>query len=154
MAAALAPLLFSLFITVEKYRIRKSMKEAFETHDLQTLRVPQNQVKWMDDHEIWINEKMFDILGSKLEDGVYTFTGLYDHEETKLVKMEKQGSPVNEKQTALLAQAFKSLPAFVIEHNQLLQPIPVTEYSCHKNFPAENGFHKVITPPPRAFHSI
>lgn len=58
----------------------------------------------MDDHEIWVNEHMFDIHSKKLENGTYTFTGLYDEEETRLVKKHKDATEKNSGESQLLTR--------------------------------------------------
>ncbi|MBC7902728.1 MAG: hypothetical protein H7Y27_04870 [Gemmatimonadaceae bacterium] len=62
------------------------MREQLENGNLQTLTIPKDAVIWMDDHEILVNNMMFDIKTSKLENNVYTFTGLYDAAETELIE--------------------------------------------------------------------
>jgi hypothetical protein len=80
------PVLLMVSFDVKQQVIRHGMKEKLELNKLQTISVPANEVVWMDEHEIFINDYMFDIVSSTLKDGVYTFTGLYDEEETKLLK--------------------------------------------------------------------
>lgn len=106
----LAPLLFILFITLRKEQVRYRMKQELKYQTLQTVIVSENEVVWMDKHEIWVNNSMFDIHTKKLESGIYTFTGLYDKDETMLVEMERNAAGKNKEQNRLLVRLFKSLP--------------------------------------------
>jgi len=94
--AGLTPLLLPISIDIKEQIIQWRMEEALEkTATLQTIILPEQEVIWKDKHEIWVNEQMFDISSKKLENGVYTFTGLYDRDETLLVKQEKESSGKN-----------------------------------------------------------
>ncbi|MBP7316102.1 MAG: hypothetical protein KA968_12865, partial [Chitinophagaceae bacterium] len=106
----LSPLLFTLFISIKKEQIHYKMKMEFEKGALQTVVLPENKVVWMDKHEIWVNNSMFDIATKKLENGIYTFTGLYDEDETSLVEKEKESSEKNNEQDKRLSQLLKTLP--------------------------------------------
>lgn len=148
----LVPLLFILLIAIKKHDIRQRMKKELEQKHLQTIILPENRVTWMDDHEIWVNNSMFDIHTQKLENGIYTFTGLYDEEETRLVEKAKNAAGKNNEQNKLLAQLFKSLPVFCeessdsfsfyslrISHHYFLVFYPVHQYK------------EIPTPPPQVY---
>ncbi len=109
------PLLFTLYLTIQKENIFKRMKEKMETHSLQTVVISEHEVIWMDDHEIWVNEQMFDIRAKKLENGIYTFTGMYDEEETKLVKQEREAGDKSNSGSKMLTKVFKFLHGFYCE---------------------------------------
>lgn len=126
------------------------MKEKLESQQLQTIILPENQVTWMDKHEIWVNNSMFDIHTKKLEHGIYTFTGLYDEDETILVEQEKNAAGKNNEQSKLLAKLFKCLPGFCNEHTEISTPL-----SGHNSFNSLisplpiSQFRKIPTPPPQ-----
>ncbi len=93
---------------------------------------------------------MFDIHTKKLENGIYTFTGLYDDDETILVEKERNAAGKNNEQNKLLVQLFKCLPTFCNQHSEtqnllskhdcyspLISPIPISQ------------FRKILTPPPQ-----
>jgi len=107
-------------------------------------------VIWMDKHEIWINEHMFDIHSKKLENGIYTFTGLYDEDETELVKKERKATGNSAEQNKLLAQFFKHLPAF---YDTAIVDLNISISDRYFNlFASQNSisqFREIITPPPQ-----
>jgi hypothetical protein len=144
------PLLFVLFVSLQKKEIRHRMEKELEKGQLQTVVIPENEVIWMDDHEIWVNSSMFDIQSKQLENGIYTFTGLYDEEETQLVKKEREAAGNSDEQNKLLTQLFKSLPAFCIQQTEHTNYIPGHD---QYNFPLSaapvNPFREIHTPPPR-----
>jgi hypothetical protein len=145
------PLLFVLFISLQKKEIRHRMEKELENGELQTIVVAENQVTWMDDHEIWVNNSMFDIATKKLENGIYTFTGLYDEEETKLVEKERKTTGNHEEQNKLLAQLFKSLPNFCNQQDQTADhSLEHTNYRLYLSNNPVNPFREILTPPPQA----
>lgn len=144
------PLLFVLFTTLKKKEIRHRMENELAVRKLQTIVLPESDVIWMDKHEIWVNNSMFDIKTKNLENGFYTFTGLYDEEETILLEKEKNAGGKNNEQNKLLAQLFKCLPGFCNQHSEMQTPIP--EHDCY-NFLISptpiNQFREILTPPPQ-----
>lgn len=98
------PSLITLCFLLRQQMIQYEMKEKLEQSLLQTITINEKDVVWMDDHEIWVNEHMFDIHSKKLENGTYIFTGLYDEEETKLVKTHKAATEKNSKEGQLLTR--------------------------------------------------
>lgn len=83
------------------------MRNKLGRDQLLTVTLKAEEVVWMDKHEILVDGYMFDISSKKLENGVYTFTGLFDKEETELVK-NHQGHHDRSKdsQTQLLQSVF------------------------------------------------
>lgn len=144
------PLLFVLIVSLQKKEIRHRMKEELGKKQLQTIVIPENEVTWMDKHEIWVNNSMFDIQTRKLENGVYTFTGLYDEEETRLVEKERNAAGKPSEQDQLLARLLKSLPVFCceLEEEFLLLPNNVN-YRCFILAHPANPFREILTPPPQ-----
>lgn len=84
------------------------MKQELKYQTLQTVIVSENEVVWMDKHEIWVNNSMFDIHTKKLESGIYTFTGLYDKDETMLVEMERNAAGKIKSKTDCLSDYSKA----------------------------------------------
>lgn len=146
----LAPILFLLLVALQKREIRERMKEKLETEKLQTIVLPEEKVIWMDKHEIWVNEHMFDIHSKKLENGFYTFTGLYDKDETELVKKERKATGNSTEQNKLLAQFFKHLPVYNDTDISYLN-LSIT-HNTFNLFASQNSisqFKEIITPPPQ-----
>lgn len=126
------------------------MKEELEEKQLQTIVLPEGEVTWMDKHEIWVNNSMFDIHTKKLENGIYTFTGLYDEEETRLVEKERTAAGENNDQTKLLAQLFKCLPVFCTQNNDVADL--ACQYDSYNQIVSPNvvsQFREILTPPPQ-----
>ena len=128
------------------------MKEKLETSLLQTITINEKEVVWMDDHEIWVNEHMFDIQTKKLENGIYTFTGLYDEEETNLVKKYKETTEKNNEQNQLLSSLFELLESGFIEDKVNSPNIDsiITEYRPLILHHISSPFINILTPPPQA----
>ena len=128
------------------------MKEKLETSLLQTITINEKEVVWMDDHEIWVNEHMFDIQAKKLENGIYTFTGLYDEEETNLVKKYKDTTEKNNEENQLLLSLFELLETTFIENeaNSLLTDLTIIEYRPLILQHISSPFINILTPPPQA----
>jgi hypothetical protein len=126
------------------------MKEKLESHHLQTIVIPENKVTWMDKHEIWVNNSMFDIHTKKLENGIYTFTGLYDDDETELVEQERNAAGKNNEQNKLLAQLFKCLPGFCNQQTEIQDLL--SQHDCYNSLTSPipiNQFREILTPPPQ-----
>ncbi len=144
------PLLFLLFSALKKIEIKEMMKEKLETDKLQTIVLPEEKVVWMDKHEIWVNEHMFDIHSKKLENGIYTFTGLYDDDETELVKKERRSTEDHSAQNKILAKIFKQLPA--VNDIAAEDLTPNTSDHFFNFFVLQqtiNQYKEIITPPPQ-----
>jgi hypothetical protein len=145
------PLLFILFVTLKKKEIRHRMEEELRVRELVTVVIPESEVIWMDDHEIWANNSMFDIQTKKLENGIYTFTGLYDAEETLLVEQERKEAGKAKEQCKLLSQLFKHLPVFCIQQDE--NSSTLSKHDNYWNWLSTNPvsqFREILTPPPQA----
>ena len=151
--AGFMPVLLTLLFLYRQQLIKHEMKEMLETSRLQTITIKEKDVVWMDDHEIWVNEHMFDIHTKKLENGNYTFTGLYDEEETNLVKKHKDTTEKNSEENQLLSSLFQLLQTSFIEDetNSPVTGITINKYSLftlqHISVPVKN----ILTPPPQQF---
>ena len=127
------------------------MKEKLETSLLQTITINEKDVVWMDDHEILVNEYMFDIHTKKLENGIYTFTGLYDERETRLVKKHKDTTEKNNEERQLLSSLFQLLQSAFTqdEANSLITDLVIPEYRPLILQNISSPFINIITPPPQ-----
>ena len=127
------------------------MKKELGIRELHTVVIPESEVIWMDKHEIWVYNSMFDIQTKKLENGIYTFTGLYDEEETILVERERKETGKADEKNKLLARLFKSLPVFCDQQHESDHLL-----SKHDNYwswlssRATNPFREIVIPPPRS----
>jgi hypothetical protein len=99
---AAIPLFYTLIFRFEQLVIRRKMKEKLESQLLHTITLTKKDVQWIEEgKEILITGEMFDIKSSVLSHGYYSFTGLYDKEETSLINQlentQKQTSSSNNK---------------------------------------------------------
>jgi hypothetical protein len=125
----LTPVLFILFLAVQKKIIRLKMKQRLETKQLQTVIIPEEDVIWMEDDEIRVNGLMFDIKTKKIDKGLYTFKGLYDAEETKVIERQENATKKNTEESKALARIFNCLKGFYCEQSTDLLPV-LTDTHC------------------------
>ena len=146
------PVLITLLFLYKQQLIRHEMKVKLETSLLQTIMINEKDVVWMDDHEIWVNEHMFDIHAKKLENGMYTFTGLYDEQETDLVKKHKDTTEKNNEEYQLLSSLFQLLQNAFMEDepNSLITDLIRTEYRPLILQYKPSPFKAILTPPPQS----
>src|SRR5687768_4995005 len=149
--AGFMPVMLTLFFLYKQQLIRHEMKEKLETSQLQTITINEKDVVWMDDHEIWVNEHMFDIHTKKLESGIYTFTGLYDEQETDLVNKHKGTTEKNTEESRLLSSLFQLLQSAFIKDQATSLPEDriITEYRPLILQNISSPFINIITPPPQ-----
>ena len=146
------PMLVPVWYKLQQWDIKKQMVGLLKERQLQTLRLAAKDVVWMDKHEIWVNEQMFDVASSVLIDGTYTFTGLYDAEETKFVNKQMKAGAEDSKQQQRTIQIVKWL------NFQYIVNEPITGYTrlaSKISYPLvsikiSTVFKKLTTPPPRA----
>jgi len=61
------------------------MEEKLENEQLQTVAIPISDVKWFKENkEILVDGKLFDIKSVVFQDGIASFTGLYDDQEMNI----------------------------------------------------------------------
>ena len=74
-------LLFVYFQSAQWY-VQHKMEEKLENEQLQTVAIPISDVKWFKENkEIIVDGKLFDIKSVVFQDGIASFTGLYDDQE-------------------------------------------------------------------------
>lgn len=135
---------------IKKKDIHQEMREELKVHSLKTIVIPADEVIWMDKHEIWINDQMFDISTQKLENGVFTFTGLYDEKETELITKEKETEKGNkDKILSHLIHCIQN--QFYRSALQLNDGFTLSlyAYSMYASKTA-SAYLEIITPPPQA----
>ena len=113
--------------------------------------INEKDVVWMDDHEIWVNKQMFDIHTKKLENGIYTFTGLYDEQETMLVKKYNDTKEKNNEEDQLLTRLFICLQNIFYTEASIFPGLLIKP--AHSNTfltpPLAKPFRDLLTPPPQ-----
>ncbi len=118
---------------------------------LQTVVLPEDDIVWMDKHEIWVNNQMFDIHSKKIENGIYTFTGLYDADETFLVEQQQDATEKDEEDDKLLIHFLKSLHN--IYYNPPQEFYPISEEIKNQYYITNSALATqaadILTPPPQ-----
>lgn len=120
-----------------------------EEKSVQTLVVDEQKVEWKEEgREVTIEGEYFDLISWHLENGKYTFTGVFDEEETAVVGLlEKQQVFWNSIiRLLLLGESFVALVYLLIQFSFV--------FNNSKNWSLfENRykflFNKIISPPPR-----
>jgi hypothetical protein len=151
---AATPLFYTLAFRVQQLAIHRKMKKNLECQLLHTITVSEKDVHWMaDGKEIVINGELFDIRSSVLENGQYSFTGLFDKEETALInQLEKTQQQSSASDNKVILQLFQWLQTFYSdspqtinlsftdkrEENLFIAPVPAKQYLG------------IIIPPPKA----
>src|SRR5690349_4974131 len=98
-----APLVFLSFLQVKQAYIKHGAEERLERGLLKTLFVPQQSWQALNDHEIVVDGKLFDVKDvCRTADG-FTVTGVFDEEETNVLQQIDRSGNVN---------ASKDTPAF------------------------------------------
>lgn len=149
---AAMPLIYILFFRVQQQSIRKKMKERLEAQVLHTVTIPENEVHWIKNaKEILINSRMFDIRSYKIQNGEYIFWGLYDDDESILLKQLQKNQQNNSRDDKLLVQFLQFLQSCY--HNQQEEFVFCENMNCPKligNTPSlHSGFISIFSPPPQ-----
>lgn len=147
------PLVTVFIFQAQQKKIQHGMKKQLEEKILHTVSVAATEVRWVKaGKEIWLGNKMFDIKSSQLVNGYYTFTGLYDEEETMLVK-RMQTNQQEEKKSGnkLIAQLFQLLQTPCDSQPQEAATVPVFTFSQYdiQKYDLSSSFLAIITPPPK-----
>jgi hypothetical protein len=151
---AAIPVFYTLIYKVEQLAIQEKMKTNLENQLLHRITISENDVHWIREaKEIMVNGQMFDIRSSAFENGYYSFTGLFDNEETALVnqieKTQQQNSSSNNK---ILLQLFQWLQS-IYNHPQHTGHLAYACLSQENLFitpPLSEEHMGIIIPPPKA----
>jgi len=144
------PFCIPICIKLKKKEIREKMTEELTIRKLETIILTEEDVKWVDKHEIWVNNRMFDISQKKLENGIYTFTGLYDDEETELIQKEKKSE--DPESNLLLARFFNCLLNVFYQQQDtfsILFIVSPIKFVSNSQKPCL-AYKEINTPPPKA----
>jgi len=149
---AAMPLIYILFARVYQELIRHKMKERLEAQVLQTVTIPENEVLWVkDEKEILINGRMFDIRSTHSQSGVYVFSGLFDNDETQLLKKLQKDQQSSNSENKLLVHLFQFLQSCY--QNQQSEPVFCENMNFDNLFSTtpslHSGFLSIYSPPPQ-----
>lgn len=147
------PFLFTFLLQAKKSTIHHSMIRKLETGFFQTITVKKENVHWLKKgKEILVYGRMFDIKSLTLQNGFYTFTGLYDDEETALLeqirKNHQNNSPINKELVQLfqLLHSQYSDPTF----DEPFVPLQTSKYLTIISPRLPSRFISKYKPPPQA----
>jgi hypothetical protein len=155
LAIVLAPSGYVFVFHTKQQSIRHRMKHHLEQKMLHTIVLAEKDVKWFKPgKEIVVEGKMFDIKSARYQDdGFVVFTGLFDEEETLLVKQLQQKqqdeNSNGNKQLVQLLHLAQSLPDEdpADECNwQIISANPFAVYT--PSLP--NAYTRILTPPPQS----
>jgi hypothetical protein len=146
------PYFYFLIQEIRQKQIQHEMKERLEEEQLQTITINKSSFHWEEKgKEAWINGKLFDVKSIKESGDSVLLTGLFDEQETALVKnLFRQQHKENNGDNKLLTGFFH---LFHFTHPGL--QLPETSF---KSLPREfasycTDYHsrqpKVNAPPPR-----
>ncbi|HEX5654780.1 MAG TPA: hypothetical protein VFX58_17005 [Chitinophagaceae bacterium] len=109
----LLPWAFIFLFHIRENQIQHRMKERLEEKiAFHTISLADHEINWVKEgKEIWVQGKMFDIKTMRTHNGITTFTGLFDHEETVLKKQWQAGW---QKQTAQDTQSLSRFFSFLL----------------------------------------
>jgi hypothetical protein len=86
------------------------MEEKLENEQLQTIAIPIEDVQWYKENkEIIVGEKLFDVKSVVYQNGIASFTGIYDDRETNIkvqlenLEMEEDENTKNESAVNLIS---------------------------------------------------
>ncbi|HYH16283.1 MAG TPA: hypothetical protein VD794_13735 [Flavisolibacter sp.] len=130
------------------------MEASLDRDVLHIITLPASKVQWYEEgREILVDGKMFDIKTYSIQDGVFTAQGVFDEEETEVVKL-LNGHWSDEQQTQSVIQLLL-LSHCIILFTFYLVSFGVTIY---RNKPASlvtllysSPLLSIMSPPPKAF---
>ena len=147
------PVSYLFIFHAHQRRIRHEMKDRLEHEMLHTVTIPKSELRWVKPgKEIALGENLFDIKTlTELHNGMVRLTGIYDFEETFVVKQMKKTQDDDAAKGNKLMQIM-----------QLLQSSPGTIYDevyCYGQSLSEwfiindarlsSPFRSILTPPPQ-----
>ncbi len=148
------PWLFVFIFLIRQQAIRHEMKEELEKDiPKQVLVIPDNDIHWVKkEKEIFVHGRMFDIKTMISSDGLTTFTGFFDDQETALKKQLTEGWNKNAPQrNQLLVQLIFLLQCTLTANSS----DGLTGTICKETIPVlitpalPDSYQAILTPPPQ-----
>jgi hypothetical protein len=147
------PLIIIVVLQLWQVYLSNTAYERMEEENVQTLVVESSRVVWKEaGREVTIDGEYFDLVSWSLKDGKYTFTGVFDKEETAIAAMlEKQSSTSNFISRLLLfSQCFAAMLSLISFMFFSRFQKSLSFFSSQYKF----LFQKIIAPPPKAFFHL
>jgi hypothetical protein len=106
------PLLLIIALQLWQMQIQNEARERLENEHLQTITVIPRELLWKKKNkEVSIKGELFDVKTTSFQNGKYILTGLFDKQETALVRILTAGENLNLSiiQLLLLTQCFAAI---------------------------------------------
>lgn len=148
------PFIFSAFVFLKTLSIQHEMSRKLDAETLQTITIPVTAFIWdLDEKEILVNGKMFDIKSITKENEHYVITGLYDLDQTDL---QNKAQCISIKKTTTTQDLSIGLSAFFTfysfpqykENAICFSWLPIKLY-CTKQKNIPEVHLDISTPPPQ-----
>ena len=151
------PVLLVLAFLIKQQVIRHQMLEKLEEQKLHSITLPAGEVHWVKKgKEIRVQGKMFDVKTVSEKNGQFTFTGLFDEEETELVRnLEQDIHHKNDQGHQLLIQLLQWMQSAYPASGtgdlasvtfQISQP-------SFQSIRIPHSYKSILTPPPKPDYS-
>lgn len=149
----LAPISYFCISEIRQQQIRAEMRERLEKESLHKLVLDAAAVRWYKPgREILVGNRLFDVKESRsLDNGHVEFTGIFDDEETRLVKQVQETRENENNNTDELASLFQLLTgADIPVHLSAIEPCttPVS-HAGYYNWNLPVIYKGLRTPPPQ-----
>jgi len=148
------PCLLYVYYQSAQWYIRHEMEEKLENEQLQTIVLPVSDVKWYKaNKEIIVGGKLFDVKSVAYNDGIASFMGLYDHQETN-IKAQLENLESDDDENAKNQSAFNLISILLFKEEDLnsswlLNPLSVQYFDYSKNHLLSQDI-SIPAPPPKA----
>ena len=155
LAVMLAPLTYNFFFQANQQHIQHRMKKQLEENRLHHLVLSKHDLHWVKPgREILVEDKMFDIKTIEYRENNTVFiTGLFDHEETLLVRqMQKDFEKENSRNNRQLVQFFQllqALPDAQPDQYQIPELLLSHRYFFNPTL-LPSPYKLILTPPPQS----
>jgi len=130
------------------------MEEKLENSQLQTIVIPVSDVQWYEENkEIIVGGKLFDIKSVVYQDGVASFTGLYDDQETN-IKVQLENLELEDDENAKNESAVNLISILLFKEEDINSSWLLSQLSAqYIDFNNNHLISPVIStlaPPPKA----
>lgn len=143
------PLLLVIILQLWQLHLNHTAHKRIEKETVRTIVIKDEDVVWKEaGREVTIKGEYFDLISWSLKDGVYTFTGIYDKEETAVSNMlEKQNASGNFIiRLLIIGQCFASIVFFLVNFSIFSRfKKQLSFFSNHYKY----LFLRIIVHPPR-----
>jgi uncharacterized membrane protein len=143
------PLIFIILLQAYLFYLSSTAIERMDDRRLETVVVEEHKVEWREaGREVTIDGAYFDLVSWELENGLYTFTGVYDEEETAVMEIlgKQQGFWNSIISLLIMGQCFALFIFYIV---QFFKPFYFLKHHSFFENRYQFLFRKIIAPPPR-----